>query len=131
MAQATGETNWHIYIYILVTDVPKAFNKVCHSFLTHKLQYYGITGQVNTWIQSWQTDVVVGASSGFVCVELGAPQGSVLNPFLFSCYINSLRKDLSSTARLFADDAHTLCHKDITAAQEQAALQQDLERCAD
>lgn len=118
-------------IYLLVIGIPKAFNKVCHSLLIHKLQHYGITGQVSTWIQSRQTVVVEGASSGFVCVEPGVPQGSVLNPFLFSFYINSLQKDLSPTACLFADDALTLCHKDITVAQEQAALQEDLDCRAD
>ncbi|KAI8522067.1 hypothetical protein Bbelb_018210 [Branchiostoma belcheri] len=55
--------------------------------------------------------VVEGATSGFVSVEYGVPQGSVLSPSLFLLYINDLPKDLSSIARLFADD--TLAHNTV------------------
>ena len=34
---------------ILIMDFAKAFDKVDHSLLTHKLHHYGIRGEVNTW----------------------------------------------------------------------------------
>ena len=35
---------------ILIMDFSKAFDKVCHSLLVHKLRHYGIRGKVNQWI---------------------------------------------------------------------------------
>ena len=53
---------------VLVMDFSKAFDKVSHSLLVHKLSYYGITGQVNRWINHFLADrrqavLVEGASS--------------------------------------------------------------------
>ena len=35
---------------ILIMDFSKAFNKVSHNLLDHKLHHYGIQGKVNSWI---------------------------------------------------------------------------------
>ena len=118
---------------MIVMDFAKAFDKVSHSLLTHKLQHYGITGSTNNWIRSFLSDrrqavVVDGATSKLVPVESGVPQGSVLGPCLFLLYINDLPKGLTSTARLFADD--TACHKEINNATDQLALQKDLDQLA-
>ena len=66
---------------ILIMDFAKAFDKVNHSLLIHKLRYYGIDGKTTRWIQNWledrqQTVVLDGVSSEAVSVDSGVPQGS-------------------------------------------------------
>jgi hypothetical protein len=38
---------------ILVMDFSKAFDKVSHSLLLHKLHYYDVQGELNSWIQNF------------------------------------------------------------------------------
>ena len=59
---------------ILVMDFFKAFDKVSHSLLLHKLHYYGIQGELNNWIQNFlsnrkQAVVLEGDKSDYVAVE--------------------------------------------------------------
>ncbi|KAL8614200.1 hypothetical protein ACOMHN_026417 [Nucella lapillus] len=94
---------------IVVLDFAKAFDKVNHSLLTHKLDHYGVRGDTNRWICNFLRDrkqavVVEGSRSEFVQVKSGVSQGSVLGPCLFLAYINDLPSHVSSNARLFADD---------------------------
>ena len=119
---------------VLIMDFAKAFDKVNHSLLLHKLHHYGIRGQTWTWISNFLSDrqqsvVVDGFNSNPVSVRSGVPQGSVLGPCLFLAYINDLPANLSSGVRLFADD--TALSRTITSPQDQAQLQQDLNRLAD
>ncbi|KAL8575234.1 hypothetical protein ACOMHN_042355 [Nucella lapillus] len=118
---------------LLVLDFSKAFDKVSHSLLVHKLRHYGIDGKINAWIQDFLTDrkqsvIVNGSKSEYVPVESGFPQGSVLGPVLFLLFINDLPTGLTSTARLFADD--TACHQTVVSAHDQDSLQNDLNKLA-
>ena len=84
---------------VLIMDFSKAFDKVNHSMLLHKLQRYGVQGTTNTWITNFlnnrrQAVVVSGASSHFVNIMSGVPQGSVLGPCLFLAYINDMPEKL-------------------------------------
>ena len=43
-------------LQVLVMDFAKAFDKVCHRLLIHKLHRYVIQGKVNQWIESLLAD---------------------------------------------------------------------------
>jgi len=114
---------------VLIMDFAKAFDKVCHSPLIHKLNHYGIKGKSNLWIQAFlirrsQSVVLEGVSSDTVSVESGVPQGSVLAPSLFLFYINDIPESLNAVVRLFADD--TLAYLAITNKSDCSTLPADL-----
>ena len=71
-----------------------------------------------------QRVVVNGKYSDPTAVISGVPQGSVIGPLLFLCYINDISKNLTSTIRLYADD--TLIYRTICNEQDVIALQNDL-----
>ena len=51
-----------------------------------------------------QRVVVNGVKSDWALVVSGVPHGTVLDPLLFSLYINDLSAGIDSEIRLFADD---------------------------
>ena len=90
-------------------DISKAFDKVWHDGLLFKLKSYGISGCLFTVIKDYlnnrhQRVVLNGKSSTWSPITAGVPQGSVLGPLLFLLYINDLVDNISSQAKLFADD---------------------------
>ena len=116
---------------IIYLDFAKAFDKVPHERLALKLQACGIGGNILRWIQNWLKDrrqrvSIKGASSDWIKVESGVPQGSVLGPLLFVIYINDLEKDINSKVSMFADD--TKLHAVVNKEEDANILRRDLNR---
>ncbi|MEW8543133.1 MAG: reverse transcriptase family protein, partial [Candidatus Thiodiazotropha sp.] len=96
-------------VRVIFCDISKAFDRVWHAGLIHKLKCIGITGKLIDWFLDYlsnrrQRVVLNGKASSFLNVPAGVPQGSILGPLLFLIYINDIVVELSCNVRLFADD---------------------------
>ena len=90
-------------------DFSKAFDKVPHLRLIYKLHHYGIRNHLLTWIKQFLSNriqfvILDGQESSFSTISSRVPQGIVLAPLLFLCYINDLPDYVTSNVRLYADD---------------------------
>ena len=96
---------------VIYLDLSKAFYKVNHAILIHKLHLSGISGKILNWVKNFldnrtQKVVVDGAESVPAPVISGVPQGTVLGPVLFIIYMNDLHKVIkNSILKCFADDS--------------------------
>ena len=116
---------------VIYLDYAKAFDKVDHAILLHKLSLYGIKGKLLEWLKQFlenrrQVVVVDGQQSEPAPVVSGVPQGTVLGPILFILYINDIENVLlrESRSSCFADDTR-MSHA-ITSVADTHLLQEDL-----
>ena len=96
-------------IRVVFFDISKAFDRVWHEGLLHKLEKYGIRGDLLKWFKSYLSErrqrvVIGGQTSDVYSIKAGVPQGSILGPVLFLLFINDIVCDISCNIRLFADD---------------------------
>ena len=115
---------------LIIMDFAKAFNKVPHRRLLHKLNYYGIRGSTHKWISSWisgrsQKVVLDGKASDPVPVFSSVPQGSVLRLIPFLIFMNDILDKIKSSVCLFADDC--VLYRNIHSLQDCLILQEDLD----
>ena len=94
---------------VLLLDFCKAFDKVPHSQLFHKLHHYGICGPLLLWLKSFLSNrsqyvILDNQKSHPTSVLSGVPQGTVLA--LYFCYILmiSLLTYVYSKVKLYADN---------------------------
>ena len=102
-----------------------------HHHLATKLHHYGMRGKMLEWVKSFlssrtQEVILEGKTLSPAPVTSGIPQGSVLAPILFLCYINDLPNQVSSTVRLFADDC--LLFRNINTTHDAETLQEDIDK---
>ena len=122
------ETNTDVDVIYL--DFAKAFDKVDHGVLLHKLRALGISGRLGLWVSAFLSDrtqfvAVSGAESSVSTVVSGVPQGSVLGPLLFIIHIHDINNNIiNSTVTSFADD--TRISMAVNNADDSTLLQTDL-----
>lgn len=112
---------------VVYLDFEKAFDKVCHGMLLHKLEHHGIRGNLLKIIESFLRGRtyqirVNGTLSKPHSVLSGVPQGSVLGPLLFLVFVGDLVSNIKSRILFFADDTKLYANPNTNHFQ----LQQDL-----
>ncbi len=102
------------YVRLLFIDYSSAFNTIVPTKLAVKLSDLGITSSLCDWIQDFLTArpqvVKVGQfTSNSITLNVGAPQGCVLSPLLYSLYTHDCVSSHSSISIVkFADDTVVL-----------------------
>ena len=119
---------------VVYLDFSKAFDKVEHGVLLHKLRDCKVLGKVGVWLARFldsstrqQAVVVDGRLSALSKVISGVPQGTVLGPILFLLHIANIATGLSPPTSLksYVDD--TRVQRPIKDPETDcAALQADL-----
>ena len=100
--------------FVVALDLSKAFDRIWHKGLLHKLKSYGITGSYHAIISDFLTNrqikvMLDGQSSAVFLINSEVPQISILGPTLFLLFINDLPDALQSKVALYADDSTIFC----------------------
>ena len=117
-----------------ILDFSKAFDKVAYSRLVQKLEFYGIRGKPQRWINSYfptsRAKNTASCSQGLIFYPM---QSHIrCSPELSSClfliyiYIYNLATEIQSTVKLSSD--HCLIYCPILTATDHQILQEDLQR---
>lgn len=116
-------------------DFRKAFDRVDHVLLLNKLESFGVTGPLLSWVASYlqnrtQLVRIRGAVSREIAVTSGVPQGSHLGPILFLAFINDLANTFTNCHFLFyADDLKIF--KNITCSHDCSLLQLEINKISE
>lgn len=115
----------------IYTDFAKAFDKVDHNILVHKLTSFSISLDFCQLIKSYLSNrnqyvSVNNYQSNTYIASSGVPQGSSLGPLLFLLFINDITSTIKSCkVLLFADDMKV--YKEIKNINDCFALQNELD----
>jgi len=110
-------------VIALFMDLSKAFDSVSHKVLIKVLSRLGIKGPMLSWFKSYLTNRqqyveitklinnrFISYKSQLRIIKHGVPQGSILGPLLFLCYIKGLPQIITGNGNnkmcLYADDAN-------------------------
>ena len=91
-------------------DISKAFDSVDHKLLLYKLDSLGIRGIILQWFASYLSDRFQLVQNGnnvsnYLRVQSGVPQDSILEPILFTLFINGITSVVQNIKLImYADD---------------------------
>ena len=119
---------------MILLNIQKAFDTVDHLILCDKLRAMGVCSV--DWFKSYlsgrnqfvQVNDTYSNSSPITC---GVPQGSILGPLLFLCYVNDMEISISPECKLllYADDSAILfSHKNPEVISRK--LSSELQSCS-
>ena len=97
-------------VRVVFLDISKAFDRVWHKGLLHKLKQFGINGSLLKWFEDYLKDrfqrvIINGQFSDWIKLLFGVPQGSVQGALLFLVFINDIVHTVQHCKiRMFADD---------------------------
>ena len=116
---------------MIYLDFSKAFDKVDHGILLHKLRDLVITGRLGLWffhfLNNRQHYVrIPGGISQPHPVLSGVPQGTVLGPLIFLIMIIDIDKGISPSSKLVSFAYDTWVYSCINAIEKCDQLQIDL-----
>ena len=130
-----SQTSKGLYTGMVMIDLQKAFDTVDHHILCDKLKTMGVCDI--KWFRSYLTERkqlvnVNGVNSELLNISCGVPQGSILGPLLFLCYVNDMSISINSDCKLllYADDSTIIfSHKNPDVISDR--LGKELESCSD
>ena len=123
-----GEGN---YTGMILLDIQKAFDSVNHKILCKKLKALGVKS--TQWFESYlsqrhQIVNINGVQSSPMTLTCGVPQGSILGPLLFLCYVNDMPMSVDCIMLQYADDS-ALMVSDTCPGKIANLLSENLEKC--
>ena len=129
-----GNTSKGQFTGMIMLDLQKAFDTVNHDILCEKLKAMGVMS--TEWFSSYlsyrkQVVSINNECSDFMSISCGVPQGSILGPVLFLCYVNDMQISIDSDCQLllYADDSVILfSHNNPEIISQKLGLQ--LESCS-
>ena len=104
-------------VAIVSLDLSKAFDSINHNLLLKKLKSFNLNQQSIDYIQSYlsnrrQSTKLSKFTSTEQEIKSGVPQGSILGPFLFLCFVNDLPNVFNNETKFiaYADDTQLLVY---------------------
>ena len=130
MGDWTNYLDQGMTVDIVYMDFMKAFDKVSHDHLLHKLQSLGIHHKIILWLQDFLNDhsqavLYNNCTSSSAEVRSGVPQAPVVGLSSFLTFVNDLPDEVSSMIYMFADD--TKLYKGISENADHQQLQSDID----
>ena len=103
------------YTAIASLDLSKAFDSINHSLILQKLSNMDMSENILLWVQSYlsnreQRTKFSSHTSNKEPITSGVPQGSIIGPLLFLCFINDLPSIFQDKCKMvaYADDTQLI-----------------------
>ena len=117
---------------VLFLDLSKAFDTVNHDIIRLKLKALGVKESSVSWFVTYlsgctQQTNICGTLSDPTEMKMGVPQGSILGPLIFICYVNDLAMNCKLSASFMYSDDMALLTKGRNINIIQQNLQSDFD----